>query len=90
MIVLILFTDGDTVQFSYDVGNGIQVLEHDTKSALNNDQWQTVHVERNRKQAWMRINNFQEVTFTEPQDELIRLLDLTSKLTVGKEIHIEC
>ncbi|KAL5009720.1 hypothetical protein ScPMuIL_012025 [Solemya velum] len=79
--------NGDTIQFSYDVGNGIQVLEHDTKSSLNNDQWQTVHVERNRKQSWMRINNFQEKIFTEPQDELIRLLDLTSKLIIGATVE---
>ncbi|KAK3612149.1 hypothetical protein CHS0354_016528 [Potamilus streckersoni] len=77
---------GDTMQFRYNVGNGIQVIEYTTINGLNNDIWHTVHVERNRKQAWLRVDNFPEVTRDEPQDEITRMLDLTSPLVVGAAV----
>ena len=81
-----VFSAGDTIQFLYNVGNGIQVLAYKTINGLNNNLWHTVHVERNRKQAWMRVDNFPEVVRNEPQDEITRLLDLTKPLTVGAAV----
>lgn len=84
--IQIKMINGDTIQFRYNVGNGIQVLEYRTINTLNNDIWHTVHVERNRKQAWLRVDNFPEVVRNEPQDEITRLMDLTKPLTVGAAV----
>lgn len=62
------------------------MLEYRTINTLNNDIWHTVHVERNRKQAWLRVDNFPEVVRNEPQDEITRLMDLTKPLTVGAAV----
>ncbi|KAL4229221.1 biological adhesion [Mactra antiquata] len=84
--IQIRMINGDTIQFRYNVGNGIQVLEYRTINGLNNDFWHTVHVERNSKQAWLRVDNFPEVVRNEPQDEITRLLDLTKPLFVGAAV----
>ena len=68
------------------MGNGIQVLEYKNNNPLNNNMWHTVHVERNRKQAWLQVDNNPEVVRDEPQDEITRLLDLTKPLTVGAAV----
>ncbi|KAH3699242.1 hypothetical protein DPMN_074198 [Dreissena polymorpha] len=65
--IQIRMINGDTIQFRYNVGNGIQVLEYKTINGLDNDIWHTVHVERNRKQTWLRVDNFPEVVFNEQQ-----------------------
>ncbi|KAK7477015.1 hypothetical protein BaRGS_00031695, partial [Batillaria attramentaria] len=72
----------DTIQFRYDVGNGVSVLSFRSPAPLNDDRWHTVHVEKNRQQAWMRIDDFTEVTLNEDAD-LIRLLDLKTPLFIG-------
>lgn len=56
---------------------------------LNDDAWHTVHVEKNRKQAWMKIDDYPEVATNEDAD-LVRTLDLTSPLTVGKLLNNKC
>ncbi|KAK7092596.1 neurexin-4-like isoform X2 [Littorina saxatilis] len=72
----------DTIQFRYDVGNGVNVLPFRSPAPLNDDRWHTIHIEKNRKQAWMRIDDFTEVTKNEDAD-LIRLLDLKTPLFIG-------
>ncbi|PVD37242.1 hypothetical protein C0Q70_04237 [Pomacea canaliculata] len=72
----------DTVQFRYDVGNGVSVLPFKAPAPLNDDQWHTVHMEKNRKQAYLKIDDFTEVVNNEDSD-LIRLLDLKSPLSIG-------
>ncbi|KAI8777902.1 neurexin-4 [Biomphalaria glabrata] len=72
----------DTIQFRYDVGNGVTVLSFKSPSPLNDDTWHTIHVEKNRKQAWMRIDDYPAKALNEDAD-LIRQLDLTSPLYVG-------
>ncbi|WAR06589.1 NRX4-like protein [Mya arenaria] len=84
--IQIRMINGDTVQFRYNVGNGIQVIEYKTINGLANDIWHTVHVERNRKQTWLRVDNFPEVVHNEQQDEITRLLELTKPLTVGAAV----
>ena len=78
-----MFSEGDTVQFRYDVGNGVQVLTYQSPGPLNDDSWHTIHVEHNRKQAWMRIDDFTEV-FRNEDSDLVRMLDLTSRLVIGE------
>ncbi|CAL1542707.1 unnamed protein product [Lymnaea stagnalis] len=72
----------DTIQFRYDVGNGVSVLSFKSPSPLNDDTWHTIHVEKNRKQAWMKIDDFPGSVLNEDAD-LIRQLDLTTPLYVG-------
>ncbi|BFZ06336.1 hypothetical protein BsWGS_09375 [Bradybaena similaris] len=72
----------DTIQFRYDVGNGVTMVTFKSPGPLNDDAWHTVHVEKNRKQAWMKIDDYPEVATNEDAD-LVRTLDLTSPLTVG-------
>ena len=46
---------GNTVHFRFDVGNGIQTLEQITAYPMNDNQWHTCHVERNRKQSTLKV-----------------------------------
>ena len=77
----------DTIQFRYDVGNGVSVLPFRSPAPLNDDQWHTIHIEKNRKQAWMKIDDFTEVTYNEDAD-LIRLLDLKTPLFIGQRFFM--
>ncbi|XP_059162405.1 neurexin-4-like [Physella acuta] len=72
----------NTIQFRYDVGNGVSVLAFKSPSPLNDDTWHTIHVEKNRKQAWMKVDDYPATALNEDAD-LIRQLDLTSPLYVG-------
>jgi len=77
---------GNTLHFRFDVGNGIQTLEKTTAYPLNDDQWHTIHVERNRKQAMLKVDQQAEVTLDEPVDQGFRTLELTSKLVIGAAV----
>jgi contactin associated protein-like 2 len=48
--------------------------------------WHTVHVERNLKQAYLRIDNFNAVYINEPADTIPLHLDLTQPLVVGATV----
>ena len=80
---LISFSVGNTVHFRFDVGNGIQTLEKITAYPLNDDLWHTVHIERNRKQAMLKVDQQAIVTLDEPVDQGFRTLELTSNLVIG-------
>jgi contactin associated protein-like 2 len=56
MAIAFFFTVGNSIQFRFDVGNGIQTLEKTTAYPLNDDDWHTLHIERNRKQAMLRVS----------------------------------
>ncbi|XP_062588516.1 neurexin-4-like [Saccostrea cucullata] len=85
--IKIAIANGNTVQFSYDVGNGAQVIEYRSTNALNDDQWHTVHVEKNRKEAWLRVDNFPAQTSQEGIGEKTRTLDLTGYLFIGASVE---
>ena len=68
------------------MGNGIQTLEKMTAYPLNDDNWHTVHVERNRKQAQLRIDLQAPVYLDEPTDQEFRALILDSPLVVGMSL----
>ena len=57
-----------------------------TTNSLNDNEWHTVHVEKNRKQAWLRVDNFPEKYITESADEMSRTLDLKEGLVIGKNL----
>ena len=79
---------GNTIHFRFNVGNGIQTLEQVTAYPLNDDQWHTIHVERNRRQATLKVDQQAEVTLDEPIDQGFRTLDLSSALVIGKTDYI--
>jgi contactin associated protein-like 2 len=80
----VLFAVGNIIQFRFDVGNGIQTLEKMTAYPLNDNFWHTVHIERNRKQAMLRVDQQAYVTLDEPTDQSFRVLNLDSPLVIGK------
>jgi len=79
---------GNIIQFRFDVGNGIQTLEKMTAYPLNDDNWHTVHVERNRKQARLRVDLQAPITLDEPTDQEFRTLNLNSPLVIGAAVDL--
>ncbi|CAH1775387.1 unnamed protein product [Owenia fusiformis] len=77
---------GNTVQFRFNVGNGIQTLEKTTSYPLSDDMWHTVHVERNRKQAMLKVDTQAPVTRDEPTNIGFRVLNLNSDMFVGSSV----
>lgn len=77
-------SDGDTIQFSYNAGSGAYNLEYRAPSGLNDNHWHTAHIERNRKQAWLRVDTQRAVVRDEAEEQGYRTLDLNSFLAVGK------
>ncbi|XP_041371694.1 neurexin-4-like [Gigantopelta aegis] len=75
----------DKIQFRFNVGNGIQVVTFNSPTPLNEDTWHTVHVEHNRKEAWMKVDDFPAV-YRAGDADLVRMLDLTSPLIVGAAV----
>ncbi|XP_029633411.1 neurexin-4 [Octopus sinensis] len=78
--------NGNTVKFQFNAGDGERVLEAKTSAGLNDDRWHTVHVERNRKQAWLKLDTQGEKVWNEPPEQGPRTLDLTSALIVGAAV----
>jgi len=74
---------GNLIQFRFDVGNGVQNLEKETSYPLNDNFWHLVHVERNRKQAMLRVDQQAPLTLDEKTDEHFRVLNLDSPLVIG-------
>lgn len=77
---------GNIIQFRFDVGNGIQTLELQTSYPINDDNWHTVQVERNRKQAMLRVDQQDPIFLDEQVDQEFRAFKLTSKLVVGAAV----
>ena len=67
----------------FDVGNGIQTLEKTTAYPLNDDEWHVIHIERNRKQAMLKVDQQAAVMLDEPTDQGFRTLNLNSNLVIG-------
>jgi len=78
----------DTIQFRYDVGNGVTVLAFKSPSPLNDDRWHTIHVEKNRKQAWIKVDDYPDKSLQEDAD-LVRELDLSTPLYVGSLVDYQ-
>ena len=78
-----IFAVGNTLHFRFDIGNGIQTLEKITAYPLNDNHWHTILVERNRKQAMLKVDQQAQVSLDEPIDQGFRTLDLSSPLVIG-------
>ena len=58
---------GNVIQFRFEVGNGIQTLEQTTAYPMNDDEWHTIHIERNRKQAMLQVRNYRTRSCKHPR-----------------------
>ena len=76
------------MQFRYDKGSGVTVLAFKSPSPLNDDRWHTVHVEINRKQAWIKVDDYPDKSLSEDAD-LVRNLDLSGPLVVGSLVDYQ-
>lgn len=79
-------SSGNTIKFRFDAGDGERVLQIRTAAGLNDDRWHAVHVERNRKQAWLKLDTQGEEVWNEPPEQGPRTMDLTSPLVVGAAV----
>jgi len=73
---------GDAIQFEWAAGKGDQSLTVETTYRLDDDEWHSVHIEKNRKEAMVVIDGARKGTFSEPIGP-VRPFKLTSKLYVG-------
>merc|ERR1712038_1079555 len=73
---------GDAIQFEWAAGKGDQSLTVETTYRLDDDDWHSVHIEKNRKEAMVVIDGARKGTFSEPIGP-VRPFKLTSKLYVG-------
>lgn len=80
----VMSTVGNSIHFRFDVGNGVQTLEKTTAYPLNDGDWHTVHIERNRKLAQLKVDLQAAVTIDEPSNQGFRTLDLNSPLMIGE------
>uniref|UniRef100_A0A3Q2ZB03 Contactin-associated protein-like 4 n=1 Tax=Hippocampus comes TaxID=109280 RepID=A0A3Q2ZB03_HIPCM len=70
------------VLFSFDVGNGPLEVGVDSSSPLNDERWHRVRVERNVKEASLRLDTMPAATRQAPTDGHIHL-QLNSQLFIG-------
>ncbi|XP_077470595.1 contactin-associated protein-like 4 [Stigmatopora argus] len=70
------------VLFSFDVGNGPLEVGVDSKSALNDDRWHRIRLERNVKEASLRLDTLPAATLQAPADGHLHL-QLNSQLFIG-------
>jgi hypothetical protein len=47
---------GDTLQFEYQAGSGARTVTVETSNKLSDNQWHSVSIERNRKEARMIVD----------------------------------
>ena len=71
------------VTFSFDVGNGPFEISVQSPTHFNDNQWHHVRVERNMKEASVRVDQLSPRTQPAPADGHV-LLQLNSQLFVGK------
>ncbi|XP_049602612.1 contactin-associated protein-like 4 isoform X2 [Syngnathus scovelli] len=70
------------VLFSFDVGNGPLEVAVDSSSPLNDERWHRVRVERNVKEASLRLDDMPAATCRAPADGHVHL-QLNSQLFIG-------
>ena len=76
-----------SIHFQYQAGSGPWAVIVETAYILNDDEWHTVLVERNRKEARMIVDGGRKAAFREPSGP-VRALHLTTDFVVGKFVFI--
>lgn len=73
---------GNQLQFQYQAGSGPMAVIRETSYKLSNDEWHSVSVERNRKEAMIVVDGALKAQVREPPGP-VRALHLTSELVLG-------
>ena len=81
-MIKVSLISGDAIQFEWAAGKGKQSLTVETTYRLDDNNWHSVLIEKNRKEAMVVIDGARKVTFDEPIGP-VRPFKLTSKLYVG-------
>ncbi|XP_046386690.1 neurexin-4 isoform X1 [Ischnura elegans] len=86
--IKIAIIDGDQLQFQYMAGAGPLGVSVETSYSLADDNWHSVLVERNRKEARMVVDGALKAEVMEPPGP-VRALHLTSDLVVGASVEYQ-
>nr|NVI76523.1 neurexin IV [Cucujiformia] len=76
---------GNRIQFQYQAGSGPIAVVRETSYKLSNDEWHSVSVERNRKEAMLVVDGALKAEVREPPGP-VRALHLTSELVIGANV----
>lgn len=76
---------GKKLQFQYQAGSGPLGVNVETSYHLNDNEWHSVSVERNRKEARLVVDGSLKAEVREPPGP-VRALHLTSELVIGATI----
>lgn len=71
------------LQFQYQAGSGPMSVSVETAYMLSDDEWHSVVVERNRKEARMIVDGAQKAEMKEPAGP-VRAIHLESDFVVGR------
>lgn len=80
--IKLIIVGGMKLLFEYQAGTGTQKVYVETAYKLNDDNWHSVSVERNRKEARLVVDGSIRAEVREPPGP-VRALSLTSELVVG-------
>ncbi|XP_011306844.1 neurexin-4 isoform X1 [Fopius arisanus] len=80
--IKVSITTGNQIQFQYQAGDGPQTVSVQTSYMLTDNNWHSVLVERNRKEARIVLDGALKNEISEPPGP-VRALHLTSELIVG-------
>nr|NVI76536.1 neurexin IV [Cucujiformia] len=77
---------GNRIQFQYQAGSGPIAVVRETSYKLSNNEWHSVSVERNRKEAMLVVDGALKAEVREPPGP-VRALHLTSELVIGANVE---
>ncbi|XP_063906965.1 neurexin-4 isoform X1 [Zophobas morio] len=77
---------GNQLQFQYQAGLGPMAVIRETSYKLSDDEWHSVSVERNRKEAMIIVDGALKAEVREPPGP-VRALHLTSELVIGASLE---
>ncbi|XP_074114384.1 neurexin-4 isoform X3 [Cotesia typhae] len=80
--IRISINSGKQIQFQYKAGDGYRTVSVQTSNTLNDDNWHSVSVERNRKEAKITLDGALKNEIPEPAGP-VRALHLTSQFVIG-------
>nr|CAG4640603.1 EOG090X00DN [Eulimnadia texana] len=83
--IKISIRNGDTIQFEYQAGGRPRTVSVETSSHLNDNNWHSVAVERNRKEARIVVDGALKAEAKEASGP-IRAIHLTSPLVIGAAV----
>ncbi|KAG8313696.1 biological adhesion [Homalodisca vitripennis] len=83
---LIILDGGDTLQFTYQAGSGPLGVSVETSHKLADNNWHSVSIERNRKEARIVVDGALKAEVREPPGP-VRALHLTSDLVIGANVE---